>query len=83
MSWSLSSSLHGSYSVAAVVGLEFEGVAAAVGLLTLGGFFGVKFDGRGRLLDWALLAEAVEGGVVSTGAHSRTKRYEQTQEVTA
>ena len=48
-----------------MAGLGFEGVAAAVVLLTFGGFFGVKFDGRGRLLDWVLLAEAVEGGVGS------------------
>ena len=47
-----------------MAGLGFEGVVAAVVLLTLGGFFAVKPDGRGRLLDW-VLAEAVEGGVGS------------------
>ena len=49
----------------AVTGLGFEGFAAAVVLLTLGGFFGLKPAGRGRLLDWVLLAEAVEGGIGS------------------
>ena len=48
-----------------MVGLGFEGFAATVVLLTFGGFFGLNPDGRGRLLDWVLLAEAVEGGVGS------------------
>ena len=47
------------------MGFGFERFAAAVVLLTFGGFFGLNPDGRGRLLDWVLLAEAVEGGVGS------------------
>ena len=48
-----------------MAGFGFEGVAAAVVLLTLGEFFGTKLVGRGRLLDWVLFAEAVEDVVGS------------------
>ena len=49
----------------AVVGLGFVGFAAEVVLWAFVGFFGWKPDGRGRLLDWVGVAEAVEGGVGS------------------
>ena len=41
------------------------GFAAAVVLLTFVGFFCCKPDGRGRLLDWVEVAEAIDGGVGS------------------
>ena len=47
------------------MGFGFEGFAAEVVLLTFVGFFGWKPDGRGRLLAWVEVAEAVEGGVGS------------------
>ena len=47
------------------MGLGFVGFAAEVVLLTFVGFFGWNPDGRGRLLDWVEVAEAVEGGVGS------------------